>query len=207
VTVADDPIEPGQQTTATAIGVDQFGAPVNSGPATYISDSSVVAGVNPVTGRIVGFTPGTITISATIDRVTGQQTLTVANAAIRLNEIVPNGAAPGGWVELFNPTGKVVDMSGWTLTASNVFETVEIPAGRTIEPHGYLVIDEETFPHGLQFADAVHLFSRYGVQVDSFSWAGDPAASYGRCPDGAGPFVTTVAATRGLANACGEADH
>jgi hypothetical protein len=38
--------------------------------------------------------------------------------------------------------------------------------------------------------------------VDSYSWTSHASTTYGRCADGTGPFVTTVASTKGAPNAC-----
>lgn len=105
-------------------------------------------------------------------------------------------------MELFNPTTATLDMSGSTLAASDVFQGFVLPAGSTIPAGGHLVVDEARFPLGLRAADVVHFFSRYGVQVDSYLWATNPVATYGRCPDGSGDFVVTTAATRDAPNAC-----
>jgi len=78
-----------------------------------------------------------------------------------------------------------VDLTGWTIT----------PAGSMIPAGGFFVIEEASFPAGLQASDAVHVFSHFGVQVDAFSWTADPVTSYGRCPDGSGDFVITTALT------------
>jgi hypothetical protein len=121
---------------------------------------------------------------------------------IRINEIESNGDAPGGWVELYNPALVPTDVSGYLLTASDVFHGVLLPAGTSVPAQGYLVIDEANIPPGLSAADAVHLFSRFGVQVDMFAWETTPATSLGRCANGQGPLIATMAATRAAANAC-----
>jgi hypothetical protein len=44
---------------------------------------------------------------------------------------------------------------------------VTLPVGTTIPPHGVLVVDEAKFPDGLSAVDEVHLFSKFGVEVDA----------------------------------------
>jgi hypothetical protein len=124
------------------------------------------------------------------------------SSPIRINEIQPNGDAPGGWVELYNATPAASDLSGWAITASDSSNGFVLPMGVTIPAGGYRVLNESIFPLGLNAADAVHLFNRNGVQVDSFSWLATPATSFGRCPDGLGDFVTTTASSRGFPNVC-----
>jgi hypothetical protein len=66
-----------------------------------------------------------------------------------------------------------------------------------------VVVNEVTLPHVLNASDAVHLFSRFGVQSDGYSWTSNPpGTTYGRCPDGRGDFATTLVPTRKGANAC-----
>jgi hypothetical protein len=44
---------------------------------------------------------------------------------------------------------------------------VTLPVGTTIPPHGVLVVEETRFPQGLSATDEVHLFSKFGVEVDA----------------------------------------
>ena len=121
---------------------------------------------------------------------------------LKINEVFPNGDIPGGWVEIFNPTAYDIDMGGWRVTAGDVSRSFMVPAGAVIPAQGFLAVNEGNFPLGLKSADAVHLFSPSGVEVDSFSWTVNPATSYGRCADGSGQFVVTTTATRKSANDC-----
>jgi hypothetical protein len=50
--------------------------------------------------------------------------------------------------------------------------------------------------------DNLHLFSRFGVQVDAAIWTAQPATTLGRCPGEGAALVVTTAATKGTANAC-----
>ena len=195
-------IEVGQATTATATALDQYGAPVATASATYASAAPEVAGVQPTTGAVLAVAPGAAEITATIEGKSDQRTVTVVTSPVRLNEVRPNGDLPGGWVEFYNPTSADVDMSGWTVASGDLSQSFTIPAQAVIPARGFLAVNEGTLPLGLKAADAVHLFSRFGVQVDSYSWTVSPPTSYGRCPDGDGDFVVTTAPTRKEANAC-----
>ncbi|HXU00342.1 MAG TPA: hypothetical protein VN903_05090 [Polyangia bacterium] len=56
---------------------------------------------------------------------------------------------------------------------------------------------------GLGPADEAHLYRADGTtQVDSTSWSVDGNPTWGRCPDGTGPFGNTSASTKGTANTC-----
>jgi hypothetical protein len=204
--VATNPLEVGQATIATSSARDQYGAPVIGDAPTYSSSAPEIAGVNPVTGAILAVAPGVAEITVTIQGKADRRPVTVIAAAVRINEVRPNGDLPGGWIELFNPTGIDVDLSGWSISGGDVRQSFVIPAGARILARDFLIVSEQTLPVSLKAADAVHLFSRFGVQVDQISWTTDPITSIGRCPDGTGPFVLTTLATRRALNACpGEA--
>ena len=204
VSLADASIEVGQATTATAAGVDQNGGPIALGTITWSSTAQDVAGISPTTGAIHGIAPGTAEIRATVDGKIGMRTITISKAAgIRINEIQSHGGAGGGFVELFNPTTSEVDLSGWTLVDNNLLSpSFTFPPGTVIRPDAYRVITEVNLPFIIDDADAAHLFSRFGVQVDQASWAVQPPAGAGRCPDGTGAFVNMTSITRGGTNIC-----
>jgi hypothetical protein len=204
--LAANPLEVGQATVATTTARDQYGAQIDAGAPVYTSSAPEIAGVNPTTGAILAIAPGVAQITVTVQGKTDRRPVTVVMAAVRINEVAPNGDGPGGFVELFNPTGVDVDLSGWSISGSDVGQSFVIPAGAKILARDFLTVAEQTLPVSLKAADAVHLFSRFGVQVDQLSWATNPITSLGRCPDGTGPFVLTTLATRRAPNACpGEA--
>jgi hypothetical protein len=155
------------------------------------------------TGVITALAAGTATITATAGDKTGQQTITVvAPAGIKVNEVESNGGTPGDWAELYNPTNAAVDLSGWVVKDNDDTHIYTLPAGTTIAAGGYLTVEEADLGFGLGAPDAVRLYSKYGVTVDSYSWTAHAATTYGRCPDGTGAFTTTVASTKGAANSC-----
>jgi hypothetical protein len=209
VSVAAASIEVGQATTATAVGFDQDGAPIAIPPVTWASESQTTAGINPTTGMIFAIAPGTTRITATVDGKVGERTISVARApAIRINEIQPRGDAPTGWIEFFNPTPVAVDLTQWTLADANFFgPTFTFPAGSVIPAGGLLVIEETSLPFGVDAADLLHLFSRFGVLVDVAFWTAQPTTTLGLCPGVlTAAIVVTTAPTKGTANACPPAD-
>jgi hypothetical protein len=196
-----NPIEIGQVTRAFGTAFDQYGTAIPVA-GTFSSSAPEVAGVNPTSGVIMAISPGTAQITLTIDGSSDRRTITVFKSPIRINEVRPSGDAQKGFVELVNPTTADVDLSGWTLSASDFLQAVGLPTGTTIPAGGYLVVEESSFPRALDAADVVHLFSRFGVQVDQHAWSAYPATSFARCPDATGAFLTTAAPSRGTANAC-----
>jgi hypothetical protein len=202
VTIADTLIAPGQSTKATAVALDARGAPIDGAPATFASTVPEVAVVNPTTGDIFGVAPGNTEIAATIGGVTGRRAITIFQLRIRINEIAP-GTGSSGWVELVNLAGGTADLSGWTLTTRNAANGFVLPPGSVIGGSAYLVFDAANFPDGIGAeSDAMHLFSGFGVQVDSFSWTSPPVASFARCPDAFGSFGSDAPSSRGAGNRC-----
>lgn len=201
ISLADQPAEVAQFTQATVIGLDQYGDPIDTGPAIFASSNPGIAAVSPTTGLILGVSPGTTEITTSTNGMTAHRTLAVFVPAIRINEVEPDGDAAGGWVELHNPTDADFDLSVWSL-GRNPFAKSVLPLGTTIPAHGYLVVDESRILGGLAHADGVRLFSRFGVEVDLFFWQRDATTTYGRCPDGTGDLIETAVPTRGAANSC-----
>jgi hypothetical protein len=167
VTLATPSIEIGQFTRAVAVAFDKNNQPIPTGEVTYESSAPEVAAISPTTGAILGLSSGATVITATVGSKSAQRIVTVSRAPVRIKEIRAKGDAPGGWVELVNPSDEPVDMAAWTPTATNVSRSVTLPVGTTIPPHGVLVVEETRFPQGLSATDEVHLFSKFGVEVDA----------------------------------------
>ena len=198
VTLESSSIEVGQFTSASAVALDQYAEPIPATERHFASNNPEVAGISPTTGKIFAIAPGTAEIFATIDGRSGQRTITVHTAARDQDQRSPIEWRRAGRLGRDCSILRTfeVDVSGWTLTDKDVFHTVLLPAGTRIPAHCYRIIDESMFPVGLGAVDGVHLFSRYGVQVDAYAWTSTPATSFGRCPDGSGDFVVTSAITQ-----------
>jgi hypothetical protein len=122
---------------------------------------------------------------------------------IVINEIESSGGTPDDWIELYNPTAASVDLSAYVVRDNDDSHTYVLPDGTTIEANGFLVIEAAQLGFGLGSDDAARLFRPDGTTlVDSYAWTVHAATTYGRCPDGAGAFVTTAASTKGTANSC-----
>ena len=122
---------------------------------------------------------------------------------VKINEVESNGGTPGDWVELINTGTTAIDISGWKLLDNDDTHVAYVlPAGSTIAAGGFFVLDEAAFGFGLGAPDSVRLSDTASVLIDSYSWTDHATTTYGRCPDGTGPFTTTVASTRGAANSC-----
>jgi hypothetical protein len=122
---------------------------------------------------------------------------------VAINEVESSGGVPGDWVELYNAGTAAADLSTWVIKDNDDTHGYVLPAGTTLAAGGYLVIEEVALGFGLGAADAVRLYDATGTNlVDSYAWTSHAATTYGRCPNGVGPFTTTLSVTKGAANAC-----
>lgn len=148
----------------------------------------------------------TATLLATIAAL-GGGVLVAAPAAAATTDLVINEVESDGdttdWVELYNPTASAIDASGLRMTDNNPSRTFTIPASSTVPAHGFLAVDVSvgTGNFGLGNGDEVHLWDG-STEIDSMGYATHATTTWGLCPDGVGDFVTTLAATKGAANAC-----
>jgi hypothetical protein len=137
--------------------------------------------------------------------LTASATRGAANAAppVRINEVESSGRDPVDWIEIVNTGAGAVDVSGWILRDDKNSSTVAIPTGSVLAAGALLAVDVDvTGGFGLGGADSARLFATDGISlVDSYSWTGHAATTYGRVPDGIGAFVVTPAPTKGASNA------
>jgi hypothetical protein len=108
----------------------------------------------------------------------------------------------GDWVELTNIGSVTIDISGYKLFDNdNTHAFVVVPTGTTLAPGGFFAIYVfQTF--GLGAPDMARLFDPSGTLIDLYSWTTHAMGTYGRCPDGTGPFVDAPP-SRGAPNNCG----
>ncbi|GAA2555803.1 lamin tail domain-containing protein [Winogradskya consettensis] len=123
-------------------------------------------------------------------------------STVRINEVESSGGSPGDWVELVNTGTVAVDVSKWIVKDDDNSHSYKIASGTSLGPGAFLALDVES-AYGLGSADSARLYAADGsTLVDSYAWTSHATTTYGRCADGTGAFTTTVAATRGAANAC-----
>jgi hypothetical protein len=123
-----------------------------------------------------------------------------------VNEVVADGPM-GDWVELHNPSAAGADVSGYFLTDDPVEKPTAyaLPAGSVVPAGGYLVVavSAATTGFGLGSDEALAFLTPEGAVVDQADWAEGEApsgSSYGRLPNGTGPFVTLAMPTQGAEN-------
>ncbi|MCT1433881.1 lamin tail domain-containing protein [Dietzia maris] len=125
-------------------------------------------------------------------------------ADIVINEVESNGDPVGDWVELANlDTDQDLDISGWTLIDGDpTHDPIVFPSGTTIESGGYRSFYTDVDPDyfGLGGNDSVTLRDADGNLVDSTTWSGHAAVTWGRIPDMTGDFAVTGESTRDARN-------
>jgi hypothetical protein len=141
--------------------------------------------------------------------------------AVVINELLANPAGGSDWIELYNATGRTIDLGGWFLSddADNLTK-YEIAAGTTLASHACLVLTEdrhfgnpndpgchESFGFS-RSGESVYLCSGAKGRITGYRQhakfgASDADVTFGRYVDGAGgvQFVPLREATPGAANA------
>ncbi|GLI06705.1 hypothetical protein YDYSG_27350 [Paenibacillus tyrfis] len=100
-----------------------------------------------------------------------------------LNEIQSNDLKGGyDWIELANPTGKVLDISGIVIKDSDDTHQYVIPKGTTIPKNGFLVLTEKMLGFGLGKNDSVRLFEKERL-IASTTWKDHTNPTWGLYPD------------------------
>ncbi|HEX3867864.1 MAG TPA: Ig-like domain-containing protein, partial [Gemmatimonadaceae bacterium] len=137
VTLGASTLSPGQTTTATATGLDQSGASVNTGTVTWTSSVPSVATVNSA-GVVTAVNVGTTQIIGNADGKSGQATLTVSNAT---NAPVANVVVTPASVNLVigttqEMTATTTDANGNLLNGRIVTWSSSNPAIATVSPTG-----------------------------------------------------------------------
>jgi hypothetical protein len=107
-------------------------------------------------------------------------------SSVLLNEFDPLPVGGLDLLELYNPTGMLIDITNWYLINGDS----EMLLGGVIPPGQFLVIQT---PPGfdLEEVDLLYLFQADNVRVDQLGFHEAPPLGagecYARCPDGAGP--------------------
>lgn len=126
-----------------------------------------------------------------------------AHVVINEVELNPPGNDTGNeWVELYNPTPTMIDLTGWTLqTTHGRTVTVAIPQGSQIAPNGYYIVT-----NAAQWLDnqneSIILRDKGGQQQDLTPILSDTANNdhtWQRYPDGSDNWVFAPS-TRGAIN-------
>jgi hypothetical protein len=160
---------------------------------TWTSTPGTLATATP-TGTVISVETGTAATSTpTASRTSAPARL----SPVRINELftLPQPAASRGtrtptpqgqWIELYNASGKPVDVGGWKLVTGKVDERgYQIPTRTVLRGGAYLVLQQRQTRLVLDAAGGeLRLLDRNGKVVDSVRYpALRPEASYSRGPD------------------------
>ncbi len=127
---------------------------------------------------------------------------------IVVNEINYNSAPdfdPGDWIELYNPNGDELDLSGWIFKDNNDLHEFSIPENTIIPADGYYILCRDKvafhqlfsnvknytgdFDFGLDNNDeSIRIFDNQGTICDSLSYQN--VNPWPREPDGYGPTLS-----------------
>ena len=150
-------------------------------------DHNLGAGVNSKTTRILHLT----TATAMVPPVTRQPLID----DVLINEFLPNPNTGNEWIELYNTSSDILDVSGMWLDdiAGAGSSPKHIPLGTVIAPGGYYVHDMGGAYLNNGGDDVRLLNTDQSTIFDSFSYSSSQkGVSYCRQPDG-GTWASTCA--------------
>lgn len=142
-------------------------------------------------------------------------------AQLILNEI---DSSPSDWLEFTNPGDVALDISGFEIRDNSDDHRWRFPAGTSIAPGEYLIVDAQsageyfddatdtyvpgTFEAaiGIGSGDSIRVYDAAGTLIQNYSWTAHPAidgdetaATWSRYPDATGNFTLSYA-TPGASN-------
>lgn len=157
----------------------------------------------------------TLTESATYntENNVGSGSGTDLTGLVVINEVESNGdTVNGDWVEIRNNSGSPVAIAGALISDSDDTHAFQIPVTTpALAAGGYAAfrVDDPAVDgsFGLGGTDSARLFNPNAnfatdTPVDTYSWTAHAGNTYGRCPNGTGSFVNTLAGTFAAANSC-----
>lgn len=126
-------------------------------------------------------------------------------SGLRINEVAAKGE-PNDWVELYNQSSSVINLSGIMITDDlNSTPYVLEDSWGELPPHGFIVIEisEESVGFKLGSDEAIYLLSPDGVEIDAVDWTegdSEQGMSLARERDGEGEFLTVDTPSPGASN-------
>jgi hypothetical protein len=209
--------DPAETTIGNTIELSATATEGDGGPAplaySWTASSGVLSDASSANPSFTCTTAGeaTLTLTVTDSECGDTASLTLvcsppggsAPPPITINEVESSGGTPGDWVELFNSGAAAADVSGFVFRDNDDTHSYTIPAGTTLAPGAYLVLEEAAFGFGLGGGDSARLFAANGTTVvDSYAWTAHAATTYARCPNGTGAFATSTSSSKGGVNDC-----
>lgn len=120
--------------------------------------------------------------------------------SVVLNEIMPNPNDDTEWVELYNPTNQVIDLSNWKIKDGNTKTNDDVILSGQIDAMSFVTFDHTKGWLNDSGSETVSLLDGSGQVMDSYSYSGtSKGKSFGRQPDGAS-WVADLDPTKGAGN-------
>lgn len=119
-----------------------------------------------------------------------------------INEVDPNGA-PDDWFELYNGSGRDLELAGLGFSDDPGVVKATLPVGTMLAAGRHLVVLVSDTRVGFKLAreESLALFTPDGELLDETAWAlvdEAPGRTWGRWPDGRGDFQVVVASPAGV---------
>lgn len=145
-------------------------------------------------------------VSVQVSNSTGGDECAVSAGEVLINEILPAPSSGPEWVELYNTTGSVVDLSFCYLDdlADAGGAPVQIPEGTTIPANGFWTMDFSSYFNNTG-DDVRFLLEDASTVLDAYSYGSTGYdESWYRSPDGGSwASTTTTSPTKGITNGGG----
>ena len=207
---------PAEVTVGNAITLSASAHDSNAGPSplgyAWTTTAGTLTGATTAAPSLACTAPGAATLALTVTdgdcTDAGSITVTCSPApvvptVVRINEVESNLGTPGDWVELYNAGTGPADDRRLDLQGQRRHPRLSDPGGNDHPGRAaYFVLEEAAFGFGLGSADSARLYDATLAVVDSYSWTAHASTTYGRCPNGAGAFVTMTTTTKGAVNDC-----
>ncbi|HDS08786.1 MAG TPA: T9SS type A sorting domain-containing protein [Firmicutes bacterium] len=112
-------------------------------------------------------------------------------SSLIINELNITPAEGNDKIEIYNPTGATINMTGWFVSDGDSYLMIQtIP--KNVAPDGVVILEETVdWAPGMDIEvnDVFYLFNSSGVRVDQIGWWGELQnnSTFQRIPDGSGP--------------------
>ncbi len=90
---------------------------------------------------------------------------TAITSHVVINEIFPSPSSGSEWIELYNPTASTVDLTGWKIKDSAIYETI---LSGTITAKSFVIVNVDNFNNT---GDTAHLINNSDSEVDTVGYS------------------------------------
>lgn len=119
---------------------------------------------------------------------------------VLLNEIMANPSDNTEWVELYNSSNEVIDLSDWKIKDGNTLINDDLTLTGQISPLSFVVLDHSKGWLNDSGNEIITLLNKNGEIVDTYSYSGTTKGkTYGRQPDGL-DWIANLEPSKGTSN-------